>query len=176
MGALLYSVPVADGDPAIMCFSVSGVANGSLQGYNVNLCRIYPDSIKATDLGFDLHVEDDLGNPLTNEAYGKIGIMAYDFIVRINSPRITEFRPCDDLTRINRKRARQGRPPLSSYQVVDLNRDVKASLRLNDQEEGGVRFHWRRGHFKARKSGLFWWKPHTAGRREFGEIRKEYVA
>ena len=27
-----------------------------------------------------------------------------------------------------------------------------------------IRSHLVRGHFKVRKTGIFWWRPHTAGR------------
>jgi hypothetical protein len=176
MGTLFYSKPIQGGDPAIMCYSVIGLATATRQGYHVNLCRIFPDSIRRTTEGYAIDVEED-GRLLDDEVYGKLAVTAYDFIIRLNSPRITEFRPCDDLTRINKKRLRLGRMPLCVYQIVDLNREIKMHLRQADHEgDGGVRFHWRRGHFKARKTGLFWWNPHTAGRKVYGEIKKDYAA
>ncbi len=112
-----------------------------------------------------------------------VSTIAYDFIIRINSPRITEFRPGEDLTKLYKKRQRLGRAPLCNYQIVDLSKTIKAHLRQADAEgEGGVRFHWRRGHFKLlsgpryKEPGLHWWTPHTAGRKVYGEIEKDYVA
>src|SRR5262249_23357088 len=133
---------------------------------------------RVTDKGYSIDIEDEDGRLLgDHDIDGKLSVMAYDFIVRLNSPRITGFRPGDDLTKINRKRAKLGRAPLCTYQIVDLNREIKDYLRMADREsDDEARFHWRRGHFKARKTGLFWWRPHTAGRKGYGEISKQYVA
>lgn len=38
-----------------------------------------------------------------------------------------------------------------------------------DRESGIVQAHLVRGHFKRRKTGVFWWKPHIAGS---GELKK----
>lgn len=37
------------------------------------------------------------------------------------------------------------------------------------------RMHLRRGHFKQRKTGLFWWNPHIAGKESEYVIEKSYI-
>lgn len=182
LGALFYSRALAGGERAYWCYLVEGLVNNprgsATKMFSIYHYRLLPTTVRMEDNGFYMDVEADDGMEIdTNDFARQLACYAYDFIIRINSPRITEFRPCDDLTKINKKRLRLGRAPLCTYQIVDLNRAIKAQLRQTESEsEGGVRFHWRRGHFKARKTGIFWWSPHTAGRKVNGEVEKEYVA
>lgn len=188
MGAIFYSTPTVGGDDAIMCYVVNGIVRGGCESkrkaFGISLYRILPESIRLTGKGCQIDIEDEHGRPIEDGAVdGTLAFMAYDFIVRLNSPKITEFRPCEDLSKINKKRQRLGSLPLCSYQIVDLTREIKADIKLaNSEGEGGVRFHWRRGHFKLlageryKQPGLHWWNPHTAGRKSNGEIIKEYVA
>lgn len=165
-----------EGVEGVSAYIVMG-RDGTRGDYAFGHCRLLPETARIEGGKFRMDAMDDNGKPFgAGEPWGGIATWAYDFIVRINSPRITEIEPPKDMGKLNRKREKSGKPPLCSYQVVDLNREVKHSLCQAGESGDGVRFHWRRGHFKARKSGLFWWRPHTAGRRELGEVMKEYVA
>jgi len=179
-GALLYSKPVAGGNSATMCYFIHGKAEAEtgMQWYEVYHFRIFPDSLQQEHGKFRMDIEDVAGLSMDEEQLQHMSSMAiFDFIVRLNSPRITDFRPTEDLSRLNKKRAQLGRLPLCSYQVVDLNKDIKHYLKqAGSESDYGVRFHWRRGHFKVRKTGVFWWSPHTAGRKTHGEIHKDYIA
>ncbi|MFO0906838.1 MAG: hypothetical protein U0835_00460 [Isosphaeraceae bacterium] len=186
LGALFYTRSAREGLPEFYCYIVLGVkGDGDIPGYQLFKIlhyRLRPDTARLEGGHFRMEIEELCDNPQNFEGFN-LALVAYDFIVRINSPKITEFRPCEDLTLLNRKRARQGKLPLCSYQIVDLNKTIKHDLRLADSEgEGGMRFHWRRGHFKLlsgpryKEPGLHWWNPHTAGRKVNGEIKKEYVA
>jgi hypothetical protein len=178
MGALLYTKPVANGDPAIMCYFVHGVTRGEMKWFEIHHIRLFPASLKQEGDTFKMDIEDANGISVAEENFKYVSTMIiFDFVVRLNSPRITEFRPPEDLSRINKKRLQLGKFPLCVYQVVDLNKEIQHYLKLAETEDGsGVRFHWRRGHFKARKTGIFWWNPHTAGRKAHGEIHKDYIA
>ncbi|OJW21227.1 MAG: hypothetical protein BGO49_24760 [Planctomycetales bacterium 71-10] len=176
MGAVFYSKQVGD-EREIWCYVAHGIVKAEHKNFWVNHVRILPETIRQKDDGIELDIVNESGEIVDKESFaGQLAITFYDVIVRINSPRITDIRPCEDQSKINRKRAKLGRPPLFSYHVVDLNKDIKSHLRQVDNEGAGVRFHWRRGHFKACKNGLFWWNPHTAGRKVHGEIRKDYAA
>ena len=178
MGALFYSKLVGD-ERETWCYIAHGQARTDFKNFCVNHVRLLPETIRRTEGGgaIELDVVNEVGEILDTESFaGQLAVTFYDVIVRINSPRITDVRPCENQSKINRKRAKLGRPPLFTYHVVDLNKEIKAQLRQVDNEDAGVRFHWRRGHFKARKTGLFWWNPHTAGQKVYGEIRKDYAA
>lgn len=177
-GALVYSKPTAAGDPAIMCYFTHGNLHGDAKTFELFHFRFLPDSLRHENSHYQMEVENADGRDV-----GEVGmehaciILIFDFIVRMNSKRITDIKPAEDLTRINKKRLRLGRLPLCEYHVVDLNKEIKQYLKQVDGEVvHGVRFHWRRGHFKIRKTGIFWWNPHTAGRVAYGEIEKEYTA
>lgn len=99
-----------------------------------------------------------------------------EYIVRINSPHVTERR-ASDLSKINKKRIKKGNLPLLEHHVIDLSRRVREGLSLSGMvDEHGRRLHFRRGHFKVRKTGVFWWNEHLAGRKELGTITAEYKA
>ena len=175
-GVTFYS---DEGIGACWCYVVTGIKDfqdTKFNAFNIRHYRIFPETADMRDGKFYMRMEEDGKEVADEDGAEQFAIFAYDCIIRINSPRITEFRPCDDLDKINRKREKQGKSHLVSYVVVDLSREIKQSLRQSGSEGGGVRFHWRRGHFKARKNGLFWWNPHTAGRKVLGEIEKDYAA
>ncbi len=86
--------------------------------------------------------------------------------------------------KLNKKRARNGRPPFFEYKVLDifLGAKVRALPSKERNKLGqqlvqglGVRLHTVIGHFKKRKSGLYWWSPHVRGKKERGEIVKDYT-
>lgn len=67
-------------------------------------------------------------------------------------------------------RAKRGKPPLSNYTYIRSNMTPSASTGT-----GGTKAaHLVRGHFKRRKTGVYWWKPHVAGSGELKE-RKAYI-
>lgn len=177
-GALVYSKPTITGDPTIMCYFTHGNLHGEAKSFELFHFRFLPDSLRHENGHYQMEVEN-----MNGEDVGEVGmehaciILIFDFIVRMNSKRITDVHPAEDLSRINKKRLRLGKLPLCEYHIVDLNKEIKQYLKQIDGEVvHGVRFHWRRGHFKIRKTGIFWWNPHTAGRIANGEIHKEYTA
>lgn len=101
------------------------------------------------------------------------------YIATLNSRNLIEVESTD-LTRLNRSRQRRGKLPLFDHKVVRINRDIRQMIRDEAHSESndasGIRTHWRRGHFKVRKTGVFWWSPHIAGKPELGQIEKKYVA
>jgi hypothetical protein len=177
-GALVYSKPTATGDSSIMCYFAYGTTHSETKQFELFHFRFLPDSLRHADGKYQMDIENVDGKDIDEVRWEHACIiLIFDFIVRMNSKRITEFRPAEDLSRINKKRLRLGKLPLCEYHVVDLNKEIKQYLKqVNGDVVHGVRFHWRRGHFKIRKTGIFWWNPHTAGRIEQGEIQKEYTA
>ncbi|MBX9877677.1 MAG: hypothetical protein K2Y22_04395 [Candidatus Obscuribacterales bacterium] len=79
--------------------------------------------------------------------------------------------------RLNKARQRRGKLPLVSHKLLRLRLDVQ-----NDRSNGSScsnrdsrRLHLVRGHFKARKSGLYWWSPFVRGSKELGLVTKDYL-
>lgn len=107
------------------------------------------------------------------------GYRLMDIIARLNSRNITDV-TTNNLEKLNKSRAKKNKTALLSYRTVDLSRDVKRAISSLKQGEGEAdsakRMHWVRGHFKVRKTGIFWWNPHLAGIADEGFIEKDYVA
>lgn len=128
-------------------------------------CVVTPDlriETKAKDLGIDIY---------------SIGVqaafIAVSTVIFLNSNRISIVRDGNDISRLNMARKRRGKLPLMEYKVLDILPAIKSSMSLVAGDNKN-RLHWRRGHFKARKTGMFWWNPHMAGNKELGMIEKDY--
>ena len=101
-----------------------------------------------------------------------------DVIARINSPAITDIENIS-LDKLNIKRLKNNKKPLFSYRIVKLSTQIRQAFNYgsdSEESESRKRLHWVRGHFKVRKTGVFWWNPHTAGRGELGIAEKDYAA
>lgn len=85
-------------------------------------------------------------------------------VAMFNSRNATQHNPVD-LSRLNKARAKRGKPALLSYHTTEL-RLSQAQTRafragLMSREEAGR--HTVRGHFKIRKTGVYWWSPFERG-------------
>lgn len=101
-----------------------------------------------------------------------------DCIIRMNSPAVSEQKPCEDQTKLNRSREKKGKQPLFSYHILGLTeklRRVHRELKVAGDEGAGVRFHKRSGHYKVCKTGIFWWTDHVVGRVDLGVVDKDYT-
>lgn len=84
-----------------------------------------------------------------------------------------------DVTRENvrRRRISRSRPDLLSYTRCVIAPRLRERLLEADAaraEPAAVRARFVRGHFKARKTGLFWWSPFVRGDAKAGFVMKEY--
>jgi hypothetical protein len=80
----------------------------------------------------------------------------------------------EDVSKINKARARKDKPPLLSFSKVRIDL-TRAALRrvAGSGDGGGVRQHIVRGHFKLRKSGVFWWSPFVRGDAQLGAVVRQ---
>lgn len=96
-------------------------------------------------------------------------------IAMMNSRNAVEHRPVD-LKALNKSRAKRGRPTFLSYRTTHL-RLSQAHTRafragLMSREEAGE--HTVTGHFKVRKTGVYWWSEFKRGDPARPITRKEY--
>jgi hypothetical protein len=80
-------------------------------------------------------------------------------------------RPSDKL---NKCRIRKGKLPFYEYKVLDIHKDAIVAGESLETFGEKNRYHMCRGHFKKLKTGLFWWNAHARGKKELGEIEKDY--
>jgi hypothetical protein len=81
-----------------------------------------------------------------------------------------------DKTKENTKRVYHGKRSLFSHTLLKIRPQVymrTASDSLASQHME-LRLHFVRGHFKHRKTGLFWWGMHARGSGKHGFIHKDY--
>jgi hypothetical protein len=97
-------------------------------------------------------------------------------IAMMNSRNAIEHRPVD-LTGLNRARAKKRRPLFLPYRTTHLRlsqaqtRAFRAGL-LSKEDAGR---HRVRGHFKIRKTGVYWWSPFFRGDPAKPIQRREYA-
>jgi hypothetical protein len=77
----------------------------------------------------------------------------------------------------NIKRVKQGKPPLFSHTLLKVRRTVyvkEGPLLSPEQQHRDLRFHFVKGHFKIRKTGVFWWNVYARGSVKHGFVDKDY--
>jgi hypothetical protein len=82
----------------------------------------------------------------------------------------------EDRSRLNRARAKAGKKPLAAFHVltVRLSKAERAAMREGHEERRELRAHVVRGHFKLRRSGMYWWRPFVRGDLDKGFAAKRY--
>jgi len=83
----------------------------------------------------------------------------------------------EDLSRLNRARKKSGKKELREFQITRLNLSQHAARAAGQRRAtpAEVRQHYVRGHFKVRKSGVFWWSPFVRGNSLDAAPREHYV-
>lgn len=95
----------------------------------------------------------------------------------LNARNVVEMQAVDHGA-LNKARVRRGRPPLFEYKLLKIasrhqRRAYGATGRHGDYAP--MRGHFVRGHFKVRKSGIFFWHPFARGSFKRGNISKVYT-
>jgi hypothetical protein len=94
----------------------------------------------------------------------------------LNARNAVETQPVE-LPKLNRARIRRGKLPLFSHKLLKIAHRQQLRVYGKDGSRGDyapMRGHFVRGHFKTRRSGIFFWHPHARGSFERGTIMKDY--
>jgi len=91
-------------------------------------------------------------------------------LILINARNGADTVAVDPPHKLNRARIRRGEVPILGYSEVriKLNQGSARALERGDVEHSAIRRHIVRGHFKVRKSGVYWWHPHLRGSLDAG--------
>jgi hypothetical protein len=92
----------------------------------------------------------------------------------LNTRNVVETELVDN-ERVSKKRERHGKRPLFSYKLLKVRPNI--ITRVGVGGSGGhrdLRLHFVQGHWKHRKTGLFYWSHHTRGKSEHGVVYKDY--
>ena len=89
---------------------------------------------------------------------------ALSFLTVINSRNVISIGPETDMVKLNKSRLKKNITPLMSYREIRLNISKIQRNRLGEAYSSrDLQAHLVRGHWKLRKSGLFWWNPFVRG-------------
>lgn len=96
-------------------------------------------------------------------------------LMLLNTRNGTNREPAD-LARINTGRLKRGKRPLLDHWTVTLrlSRGPSRGLARSGVPAHEIRAHLVRGHFKIRKSGIYWWSPHLRGDTALGAVHRKY--
>lgn len=96
-------------------------------------------------------------------------------LILLNARNAVSVETVEAPEKLNRKRAAMGKPPLLGHRLVRIRLEgARYRAAQADGAAGGpsARGTMVRGHFKVRRSGIFWWSPHP--RRGFGAVTHGY--
>lgn len=71
----------------------------------------------------------------------------------------------NDLSRLNRARGKSGKPPLLGHRItrLALSKARQRAAEAAGMSRADMRAHLVRGHFKIRRTGVYWWSPFVRG-------------
>jgi hypothetical protein len=164
-------------------------ADHYLGPYGVNPLKIETNmSFKGEEWSLTIHnlvgrVENQIGvDPYTDnkeriDAGKQICIKAATFLFMLNCKNLYDstFIPLSNA--LQKSRIKRGKLPLFEYRICRLKlSENKFYTRLAQQgmSKNEIRVHIVRGHFKCRKSGIYWWSPFMRGNPNLGIIEKDY--
>jgi hypothetical protein len=125
------------------------------------------DSTQVTaDLVFELSILDWSGEAMF--------ILA--FLALLNTVNAHE-KVSSNLAKLNRSRVGRGSLPLQDYYTLKISSRLKSRMNIKPDSEGhrDLRLGIVRGHFKVRKTGIFFWHPYWRGKSRVGVVEKDYV-
>jgi hypothetical protein len=108
--------------------------------------------------------------------------MATRTILLLNTRNVSVVKVNEPSAKLNRKRERNGKPPFFAYHTINifLGKPLRVARAMSESE---IRAKFATtlpqtmviGHYKVRRTGVFWWEHHVRGHREDGVVEKGYV-
>jgi hypothetical protein len=134
-------------------------------------CRFYAKMVERLSPAQLKQLEASAASNLVGESKRVIASIAL-----LNSRNAVEIADVD-VSKINRKRTGNKLKRLShSIVTIKLSPRQAASAQTQQLSEAEIREHIVRGHFKVRKSGIYWWRPFVRGRSEIGVLPGNIIA
>lgn len=133
----------------------------------------WSDGFNLKDIDFDSL--DDVRKTYLEHMGTLCAEVFVDFAIANNTKNIkkTTIYPAKKL---NAKRIANGKRPLFEYKILDIHREAIEFNRpmLSAGTGSKKRQHMCKGHFKKRKTGVYWWNPQVRGSKELGVVKKDY--
>ena len=93
-------------------------------------------------------------------------------LILMGSKNCVDLKPIEPPAQLNKARVKRGRLPLVGYTNVSISlgrRDSRQASAHGVSAED-IRQHLVRGHFKIRKTGVYWWRNHIRGAAAAGTV------
>jgi hypothetical protein len=166
-GELLWkSLSDAEAEAATQLSNYSDVCVSPYAAYHAAALYGMNKSGKVSDEIYDKIVEG-----WKDDVVGE-GAFVRSALLLINSRNAVEHEP-SSLDRLNKSRIKQRKRPLLSHSVVKLNLSKVQMRRLGPAGPGaGMRLHIVRGHFKVRRTGVYWWSNYLRGNAADGVVER----
>jgi hypothetical protein len=126
---------------------------------------------------------DQACNPMFGMFKANMGLSDWvgepDYIVAtlalLNSRNASEIVPVD-MAKLNKRRKLVGKPLLFDYHELCIPQRYKQrNVPSAGEDPVQLRAHFVRGHFKVRKTGVFFWNAYQRGNPSLGFVHKDYV-
>ena len=93
----------------------------------------------------------------------------------MNTVNVTEVKRVDK-TKLNARRAKERKPPFAEHSVLTIHPRIREHMVGKPDAHGHRELtgHLVRGHFKVRRTGVFFWHPHARGKRKEEATPKTY--
>lgn len=107
---------------------------------------------------------------------------ALSLLISLNSRNILGTGEVVDVTKLNKARQKAKRPLLLNHAPITLNLSPALKRRISNPSTrahsmASAEPHMVRGHFKVRKTGVYWWSPHPrSGDADLGQVKYNVVA
>jgi hypothetical protein len=100
--------------------------------------------------------------------------MLQSVILLLNSRNMTAAEAVPAPVKLNKQRARNNKPPLMDYTTIRIKLSRTLHARAGAAgERAPARLHVVAGHFKIRKTGIYWWNNFTRGNATQGVVRQQ---
>jgi hypothetical protein len=130
----------------------------------------------TSSLGKDLRVGEPMFNSFMEDLAGEFSY-TQAFLMMLNSRNQVVSQTKEDLSRLNKARAKNRKTPLKEFIITDLrlNKSHETRAGVLGIDRAAARRHMVRGHFKVRATGVYWFSAHLRGSGENSPVaRRQY--
>ena len=111
-----------------------------------------------------------------NEMYRLFALQILPALILLNCRNAVDVEDVQVSAKLNKARISKGKPPLVEHKIVHMRLAPERRQASNKKPTSGTRIARGTlvmGHFKVRKSGVYWWSPHA--RRGYGAVTRTTI-
>lgn len=139
---------------------------------HLNMCK----DLFTSSLGEDLKPGKPMFDSFMDDLAGEFSY-TQAFLMMLNSRNKVVSQTKEDLSKLNKARAKNRKTPLKEFIITDLhlNKSHQTRAGVLGIDRAAARRHLVRGHFKVKFGQVYWWSPHLRGHGENSPVaRRQY--